>query len=175
MFLNVAMQVTKARASDHPQSRIRDSDDGQWWAVLRMRWTIIPLQNPDIFLCILVSFFKGELSGKNELLGCLKPEKDGKMVFTLSNPTGPLNSGRETRAPSRKAPALIPHLDLLSSSSPRPFAGNAWQYMPGNKFWRFNKTISVGLCLRFSSEFNSLQQKHGRKSFGGERTPRWKR
>ena len=104
-------------------------------------FSLVPLQNPEIFPCILVSFFKGELTGKNELLGCLKPEKYGKMVFTLSNPPGPLNSGRKTREPSRKAPALIPHLELLSSSSPRPFAGNAWQYMPGNKFWRFNKTI----------------------------------
>ena len=130
-------QVTKARAPHHPQSRICDSDDGKWWAPAMdnnplqgtmTSFSLVPLQQPEIFLCILVSFFKGVLSCKNELLGCLKSaEKDGKMVFTLSNPPGPLNSGRETRAPSRKAPAFIPHLDLLSSSSPRPFAGYAWQ------------------------------------------------
>ena len=49
------------------------------------------------------------------------------MVFTLSNPTGPLNSGRETRAPSRKAPALIPHWTY----SVLALRGHL-QVMPGN-------------------------------------------
>lgn len=150
------MLLSRWRKRAHPTSPV----------IRYMRWN---------FPWIPISFLKANL--KESLAARIdysnirnQKKKEKETVFILFDPPGPVNSNRETRA--------HPQRSRIWTYSGLALRGHL-QVTPGNKCADVVLPVQqydfCRLCLRISLELNSLEQKHGRKSFSGVWTPRWKR